>query len=392
MHKFVGLFLIILGLFALGFVVYKNTQLAQTPRTFSSYAILASSWQRYKEQFVNQDGRVIDYTQGDITTSEGQSYAMLRAVWIDDKDSFDQFWKWTRENLKQENSNIFGWRWGKKEDNSYGFLSNGGENTAADANSDIALALIFASRKWNDGRYLEDARKILDDIWKQETDVILGKRFLIAGNWAKQADKIIINPSYFSPYAWRVFSKVDTQHNWNSLIDPAYEILNQASNERIDKPRSVGLPPDWFAVNRLTGKIEPPNLDGLKTNYSFDAIRVPFRIALDYRWFNEDRARKYLEMSFRFLDDYYTKSRKLPTSFSHEGEVLIDTENPSMYATSLGYFITVKPSVAKKIYLEKIVKLYSNEKDNFKNELPYYDQNWLWFGAALYQNFLMNLF
>ena len=38
---------------------------------------------------------------------------------------------------------------------------------------------------------------------------------------------------------------------------------------------------------------------------------------------------------------------------------------------------------------EKIVRLYSNANNEFDERLPYYEQNWLWFGSALYQKLLV---
>src|SRR5262245_11877702 len=45
---------------------------------------LEESWERYKKQFIQADGRVIDYTAA-VSTSEGQSYGMLRSFWMRDK-------------------------------------------------------------------------------------------------------------------------------------------------------------------------------------------------------------------------------------------------------------------------------------------------------------------
>src|SRR5437016_10118896 len=53
------------------------------PSTSSQFdAVLTNSWTAYKQQFIQQDGRVIDWMSEGNTTSEGQSYAMLRAVWM----------------------------------------------------------------------------------------------------------------------------------------------------------------------------------------------------------------------------------------------------------------------------------------------------------------------
>ena len=46
------------------------------------HAIFYESWQAYKSHFIKSDGRVIDKDANDVSTSEGQSYALLRAVGV----------------------------------------------------------------------------------------------------------------------------------------------------------------------------------------------------------------------------------------------------------------------------------------------------------------------
>lgn len=388
MRRYLGFLLLALGVGITLGVFYTRSSYSKKIRTFSPYTLLTSSWEKYKIRFINKDGRVIDYSQNGITTSEGQSYAMLQAVWIDDKETFDLVWKWTKDTLKRPNDNLFGWRWGNITKDKYGLLPNGGDNTASDADNDIALALVLAAKRWNNPKYLDDAKPIISDIWKIEVNSAGGNNYMTAGNWAAGGDKIIVNPSYFSPYAWRLFSQVDIKNNWMSLIDPAYALLNKSSQMNLDKSNFVGLPPDWIAVYKNDGRAEATGMPGLSTNYGYDAMRIPFRIAIDYLWNKESKAKGYLS-SLSFLKNYYQNNAKLIGTFGHDGQVVSDNENPAMYATSLGYFTVMDPVAADRIYQDKIVQLYSNDTNSFKDDLPYYEENWLWFGTALYLHYLI---
>lgn len=389
MKKAIGIILIIVSILIAAYVWYQNSQYNGLTRTFSSYTLLSSSWDKYKMKFINKDGRVIDFNNNLVTTSEGQSYAMLRAVWIDDKDTFDLVWKWTKNNMKRPKDNLLGWQWGKEKNGKYGFIENGGNNSASDADSDIAFALILASHRWNDSKYMDDAKKILPDIWQYETATVNGKRYFLAGNWANQEDEAVINPSYFSPYEWRVFATVDTKDDWNSLITPAYDVLNQSGRLTLGGKKGVGLPPDWVAINRKTGQYQMPHETNLVPNNSFDAMRVPWRIALDYQWNKDKRAYDYLTSAFAYYKKEYAADKKLASTYAYDGTILDANENPARYATALGYFIVVDPKTADSIYQNKIIKLYSNADNSFSPNLPYYEQNWLWFGAALYSKFLI---
>jgi endoglucanase len=390
MKNIAGYIFIVLGLFVLIAVLYANSKFSMQTRTFSPYSLLNASWENYKTRFINQDGRVIDYSQNAVTTSEGQSYAMLRAVWIDDKQTFDLVWNWTKNDLKRPNDHLLAWHWGKKQDGTYGLLENGGENSASDADSDVALALILAARRWQDQKYVDAAKPLLTDLWQKETATAAGKRYLIAGNWAQDSNTLVLNPSYFAPYAWRIFAEVDKQHAWNSLIAPSYDLLQQVGQEPLDKDHAVGLPPDWVAINRQTGALQAPNLPNLTTNYGFDAMRIPWRISLDYQWNKEPRAKDYLQ-SFQFLANAYKKDGKLASTYSHDGQVVQASENPVMYSTVIGAFMVTDPNLAQKVYQDKILRLYSNDSNSFNKDLPYYEQNWLWFGAGLYNNHVQKL-
>jgi len=388
MKQIIGYFLIFLSILLMIYIIFLNTMPGNVTRTFSTYTFLVSTWDKFRDQFINKDGRVIDYSQNSITTSEGQSYAMLRSVWVDDKPTFDKVWTWTKNTMKRPQDNLMGWRWGKKDDGSYGFLTGGGDNSASDADSDIALSLILASRRWGDKNYLSDAKKILDSLWLFDTGSAAGSRYLIAGNWANENGKLVINPSYFSPAAFRIFATVDTSHDWQSMVSPGYDLLNKVGSEPLDKARGAGIPPDWISLDVTTGVVTHADIPSATTNYSYDAIRVPFRVALDYQWNKDKRAYVYLTNSFKILDSYYKEKKMLASVYSHDGSALNSQESPSMYATSLAFLIYADKASADRIYQEKILKLYSNNTNSFNSDIGYYDQNWLWFGSALYNNYL----
>src|ERR1700676_3344983 len=77
--------------------------------------LLHESWSAYREHFIRSDGRVVD-PDGEKTTSEGQSYALLRAAFLDDRDTFGKVWSWTKQNLTRSDGQSFAWKWGTKCD------------------------------------------------------------------------------------------------------------------------------------------------------------------------------------------------------------------------------------------------------------------------------------
>src|SRR3989344_9581455 len=127
-YRIIGTILIVTSVVFLAFVSYQNSQKAKEPIVFSPKTMLISLWNDYKKEYVQESGRTVDKQRDGITTSEGQSYTMLRAVWLNDKDTFDKAWLWTRNNLQRQNDYLFSWLYGEKEDGDIGILtSQGGE-------------------------------------------------------------------------------------------------------------------------------------------------------------------------------------------------------------------------------------------------------------------------
>jgi endoglucanase len=201
---------------------------------------------------------------------------------------------------------------------------------------------------------------------------------------------ISVNLSYFNPAAYRIFAEFDPTHPWIKLVDSSYMLLAQADTAPLDKTKSTGLPPDWIEMDRTTGTLKAPSGTTNTTNFGYDALRVPWRLSLDAMWFKDPRAIATLQ-SFSALSTKWKASDTLASTYTHDGAVVTAAESPSMYGGTIGYFMTVDPTDAKAIYENKLQYLYNPGKNDWSANLSYYDDNWAWFGIALYNNLLPNL-
>jgi hypothetical protein len=225
------------------------------------------------------------------TVSEGIAYGMLIAVFMDDRDLFDELWKY--EQLWVNGNGLMDWYI-----NAAGTqrLGTGG---ATDADEDMAWALVMADRQWGgqgslDKPYLDHAKTLIKAIWDHEVDHA-NKDFLLAGDsWQ---GNLTFNPSYFAPNEYRVFGEVtgDTA-GWGRVIDTGYTILAKSLNTQ-SKNADNGLVPAWCDVN---GAPKSPD-NGGATNYQYDSARIPFRVGLDYCWNGETRAKDYLAKVSQFF-------------------------------------------------------------------------------------------
>jgi endoglucanase len=386
--------LIISGLSLAGYALYRSSAKADETQVFAERTLLSGLHDSYLDEYwEDETGRTLDKQRNDITTSEGQSYTMLRAVWVSDKPTFDKTWKWTQEHIQREDK-LFSWQWGKKPDGSYGVLTDqGGQNAASDGDTDIALALLMAASRWQDRAYLADAQEIIPAIWEHEVVAINGRPYLAANDLEKQSSQAtIMNPSYLAPYAYRHFAKADKKNDWNGLVGSSYELINQSMDAALDKGASVGLVPDWISMDRNTGQImavaSAPN--ELTTNYSYDAMRTAWRLAVDHQWNNEPRAKQTLQ-KMRFLSDEWRQHEKIISTYSHDGKRLSTDEPPEAYGTSIGYFAIVSPELADEVYAKKMKSLYDANDNTWTQPMNYYSDNWTWFGIALYNDQLPDL-
>lgn len=225
---------------------------------------------RFLATYVADDGRVVRTDQGGDTVSEGQAYALLVAVALDDRETFALVWSWTAEHLRRPDG-LLSWRWAD------GAVLD--PQSATDADLDAAWALALAERRWPDEGYGQAATVLARAVEAHETVSIGGGRWLVAGPWARPSAPgadAVVNPGYFSPVADAVLVR-------DGRADP------RATQERSATMRSAlddllhadGLPPDWARVSsdgRVRAVAGPSDAGG-PGRFGFDAVRVPLRLA-----------------------------------------------------------------------------------------------------------------
>jgi endo-1,4-beta-D-glucanase Y len=357
----------------------------------SDGGILETTWEGYKRSFITEAGRVADPGRGGDTTSEGQSYALLRAVWLGDRAAFDTVWTWTRDHLRTRGDALLSWRWHSDGRGGGGVADT---HTAGDGDEDTALALLMAARRWNDGAAATEARRMLADIWAKEVAAVRGRPFLAAGDWAAAQSQPgpVINPSYLAPYAYRIFAGVDGEHDWSTLVTTSYDVLNMCTAAPLQEGRTIGLPPNWCAVDRTNGAIVSfPTIAGAD-DYGYDAFRVMWRVALDERWFDSSRAHAFLS-SMDFLRSQWHQHGHLAAVYSHEGSEIQPNEALAVLGGDVAAFLGIDDRGASAIVTElrgAVVK-ESASREHFRDGSDYYEQNWAWFGIALAAGALLDL-
>ena len=220
----------------------------------------------YFSQFVQEDGRVIDFIKDkNVTTSEGQAYSLFFALVANDKIRFDKILSWTKYNLASGDltTTLPAWLWGQRQDGSWNVID---KNSAADADMWIAYTLIQAGNLWNDSYYQGLGIIVLANIVKQEVVDLpsFGKIILPAPQgFALENDTWRLNPSYFPIQLIKSFSVSNPRGPWKEIESNTLKLLKQSS--------PLGFSPDWITYNAKQGWM--PDINNGPTG-SYDAIRV----------------------------------------------------------------------------------------------------------------------
>jgi endoglucanase len=118
-------------------------------------ATASDGWSTFKGRFMTEDGRIQDTGNNNVSHTEGQGYAMLMAVWYNDRGSFDSLWRWTQQHLKNPQNGLFYWKY-----NPAAADPVMDKNNASDGDVLIAWALLKAGQKWQDQAYLQASDRI----------------------------------------------------------------------------------------------------------------------------------------------------------------------------------------------------------------------------------------
>ncbi len=235
---------------------------------------------RFLDDYLEADGRVVRRDEGGDVVSEGQAYGMLIAAALGDEDRFRLMWDWTRTNLRRPDG-LLSWRWAD------GQVRDG--NSAADADLDAARSLLVAGQRFDAPDLDHDGQKLGEAILAAETapvgaaspppaDVVPAGRWMagtglitVAGNWAS-APPHAVDPGYFSPRAEQVLMQASADPRWADI----------SRTQRVLSWQLIGagtLPPDWASVDDVGHAVPTGSPAGGGVQFGLDAARLPIRFA-----------------------------------------------------------------------------------------------------------------
>ncbi|MEI6651166.1 MAG: glycosyl hydrolase family 8 [Chlorobiaceae bacterium] len=356
-------FFLFLFIAVLPFFLINCSTVPQNPEEIS-----LRSWSHFKRTFI-RSGRVIRPTNNNDTVSEGEAYVMVRAVLMNDQETFNECLSWTEAVLSRKKSHgdsLLAWHFenGRVSDTA----------AASDADIDYAFSLILAYRTWHDKRYLQIAQEVLKSVLEHETAVINGRLYFLPWPTSKnETDELVaLNPSYYAPSHFKLFYEVSADSRWIQLTDTTYDLLKRLLVSP-GKLTEGGLVPDWIAVDKQ-GIIR--TLPGKPVVYGWDAVRVPLRIAADYYIYDDPRALGILRWFSESFEKEFSRNFSI---FSFNDSSNRSYENALFYSAAYAATEAAGSSIAPEI-LQRLRKCIRRDGDSFYYNSPddYYINSLSW--------------
>ncbi|MBD3345720.1 MAG: hypothetical protein GF401_11725 [Chitinivibrionales bacterium] len=269
-----------------------NDHLDGNPDFFKSE--IAKGWTYYKSTFLMSNGLVNhqrlennSLTGQNEAVSEGQGYGMILALLNNDQETFNTIFEAANTHMWNDSrQSYFIWNY-----------PAGAQGAATDADLDIGIALVFADELQKKGLWESYSKnsvtygsRALEIIKSIKANMTQDDYLLPGDNWGGDGTNNL-NPSYFATAWLKVFNAYQNEVDFTPVIDKCYQVLNKM-------PRyDYGQAANWITPSGGNASFGDRSMGP-------DAIRTPWRIAMDALWFNDPRAIAYCKNSKGTLTEY----------------------------------------------------------------------------------------
>jgi endo-1,4-beta-D-glucanase Y len=351
-------------------------------------------WDSYSARFIDAQGRVIDRSAANQTTSEGQAYAMFFALVDNDRITFERVLTWTQTNLADGDlqAHLPVRLWGFGGNLEWGALDS---NTASDADVWMAYSLVEAGRLWSVPFYSNLGRKMMDQIAKSEVANLPGfGPLLMPGSAGFQNDQIFtLNPSYMPLFIFERLAQVDPSGPWRQIALNIPRLLAQSARhgfamDWVDylpgdgfypapvkpgpspaQPAVPIAPPQAAAAESTT----PPQAQAVLSGGSYDAIRV-------YLWAGmldgEDHLRTPVLNALPGMSAYLANHAAPPLTVNDQG-VPSAQDGPLGFSAAVLPYLRANPGLSPESAKQTVRMALQRDPSTglFGKEAAYYDQN-----------------
>jgi endo-1,4-beta-D-glucanase Y len=264
-----------------------------------------------------------------MSTSESQAYGMLITAFMGgyDKDAkivFDRLYQYKKNRPSNVVPVFMAWKQEGCEDK-----NEKDNNSATDADMDIAYALLLAHRQWGSAgkiNYSKEAQSIIKNLYEH---VVNQNTFhILLGDWVDEESNKYngTRTSDFMCNHFEVFNKATKNTGWLKVNNACYTLLEKIQQD--ESPKTALFPDFIEDVNEHPTPAQSHYLESKHDGeFFYNACRVPFRIGLHALLNNNEKASKLMIGFNRFMINLTDKDpQRIETGYFLNGDALKKTE------------------------------------------------------------------
>jgi endo-1,4-beta-D-glucanase Y len=265
---------------------------------------------------VGTDMAFIKAIDSDDIRSEGQSYAMMIAVQLDQQEVFDKLWKFAKTYSQHQDGDLKGYfSWQLQATAPFAMID---VNPAPDGEEYFAMALFFAAKRWGNKEgifnYEAEANFILDEMVNKTPNstalpMMNHEHKMITFTTDANSDQYT-DPSYHLPAfyeLWALWAAKDNDY-WKEVAD-----TSRAFWKRNCHP-TTGLGTEYA---NFDGTPKTTNFNSNSHLFAYDSHRTGMNIAMDYNWFKKDEWQ--VEQSNRMLNFFASQATGYVSIYTPDG-------------------------------------------------------------------------
>jgi endo-1,4-beta-D-glucanase Y len=159
--------------------------------------------------------------------------------------------------------------------------------SATDGDFDIAYSLLLANKSWGSNgeiNYLQHAKNTIQ-FGLKVNDISQSYRPTL-GDWASRSS-FDTRSSDFMPDHFRAYKLATNDNFWDNPVNTVYDVISKIQSQFSSK---TGLVPD-FIIGSDPRPATNNYLDEATVDFSWNACRLPLRLAIDYGLYGSNEAK-----------------------------------------------------------------------------------------------------
>ncbi len=219
-----------------------------------------------------------------VSLSEGHGYGMMIMVVMAGYDGqaheiFDKMATYFKRHPSNINHHLMAW-----DETSDSVINEHNSDDATDGDLDIAYAFLMADRQWGSSgsfNYKKEAIDVINAL--KQTNLNPKTNTMIMGDFTEEGEPYYndTRTSDFMPDHFKAFFKATRDSTWIKVANSGYQLLSLMQKKYSP---TAGLFPDFIkGCNKVPRPAGPffieKRIDGA---YSYNACRIPWRLAGDY--------------------------------------------------------------------------------------------------------------